>query len=193
MADMTSNSVQYARRLYDNISEWYRNADSKAQVVLAINSAFIAFFASTVFTEPGKLRSILSESGWITSHILTCMFLSLLGSMGASIYGLWSNLYIFPKRRIKNFSGEVVNTYPLKVMWFFQFIAYLDQKKFQTTLATIEQDSELKILAEEIHVLSGKVRKKHIAVNVGFILAAFNLILFFAAARSYMIEVLAKP
>jgi hypothetical protein len=34
------NAVDYARRLHDRILNWYKNADSKAQVLLTLDGVF---------------------------------------------------------------------------------------------------------------------------------------------------------
>jgi hypothetical protein len=47
---------------------------------------------------------------------------------------------------------------------------------------------EIEVLASQVLILSGTVRKKHRAANVGFSLAAATLILFFLAGISYLLE-----
>lgn len=61
-----SNRLEYAQRLYESVLDWYNSADSKAQVVLAIDAGFLAFLTSTVFSEPDKLRVIFVEFNWVT-------------------------------------------------------------------------------------------------------------------------------
>ena len=61
-----SSKLEYSRRLYDDVLDWYKSADSKAQVVLAIDTAFLAFLTSAIFSEPDKLRAILAVFSWIT-------------------------------------------------------------------------------------------------------------------------------
>jgi hypothetical protein len=186
-----SNRLEYAQRLYESILDWYKSADSKAQVVLAIDAGFLAFLTSTVFSEPDKLRAIFAEFSWVTWLNLTLMLLSLIISIGSSIACIWSRMYPSNevKRIIKKAELECQDstTYPpKKIMWFFQFIEGLDQHKFQVTLESIGEEFELKVLAEEIYILSKNVRKKHVAVNIGFGFAALSLILFVVAAVSYL-------
>ncbi|MBW4519036.1 MAG: hypothetical protein KME16_04965 [Scytolyngbya sp. HA4215-MV1] len=189
-----SNQLEYARRLYESVLDWYKSADSKAQVVLAIDTGFLAFLTSTIFSEPDKLRVILAEFNWVTGLSLALMLLSLIVSIGSSIACIWSRIYSTNevKRIIKKAESQCQNSdiYPSeKIVWFFQFIEGLDQRKFQVTLESIEEQFELKVLAEEIYILSHNVRKKHLAVNIGFGFAAFSLILFVVAAVSYLFSV----
>jgi hypothetical protein len=142
-----SNRLEYAQRLYESVLDWYKSADSKAQVVLAIDAGFLAFLTSTVFSEPDKLRAILAEFNWLTWLTLTLMLLSLIVSIGSSIACIWSRTYSANevKRIIKKAELECrdSNTYPPdKIMWFFQFIEGLNQQKFQATLESIERMSE---------------------------------------------------
>ena len=36
-------AIAYSRRLYDDVLGWYRSADAKAQVVIRLDGAFLAF------------------------------------------------------------------------------------------------------------------------------------------------------
>jgi hypothetical protein len=186
-----SSKLEYSRRLYDDVLDWYKSADSKAQVVLAIDTAFLAFLTSAIFSEPDKLRAILAVFSWITWLNLTLMLLSLMISIGAAIFCVWSRIYSLKevKQIIKKAESRCQDPdkYPPEmIMWFFQFIEVLDQKKFQATLESTEEGFELKVLAEEIYILSRNVRKKHLAVNIGFGFAALSSIFFVMAAVSYL-------
>ena len=72
-----SNELEYARRLYDNVLDWYKNADTKAQVVLAINGGFITFVGSSVFKKAEEVRSVTDSFDYVTWIILALMISSL--------------------------------------------------------------------------------------------------------------------
>lgn len=189
-----SNRLEYTQRLYENVLDWYKSADSKAQVVLAIDAGFLAFLTSTAFSEPDKLQAILAEFDWLTWLALALMLLSLIVSIGSSIVCIWSRMYSSNevKRIIKKaeLQCQDSNTYPPeKIMWFFQFIEGLNQQKFQATLESVGEEFELKVLAEEVYILSKNVREKHFTVNIGFGFAALSLVLFVVAAVSYLFAV----
>jgi hypothetical protein len=42
--DKKSPALEYSRRTFDGVLEWYKNADSKAQVILTIDGAFFLLF-----------------------------------------------------------------------------------------------------------------------------------------------------
>lgn len=191
-------NLEYTRRVYDNVLSWYKSADSKAQVILAIDGGFIAFVSSTVFAKPEDLLAVLRSFNSVTWIFLVLMMISLLGSIGSSINCLWSRIYSNSEIRkiiseaIKNASSvtQSSESYPPTVTNFFQFIEHLDVDRFGRTLKAVDQQFELEALTSQIHILSGHVRKKHFAVNIGFLLAAMALIMFFAVAVSYTLTVL---
>lgn len=188
---------EYDRRLYDNILYWYKSADAKAQVVLALDGAFIAFLTSSIFTKPEDLSDIISLFTPVTWALLGLMIIALLGSIMASIYCIWSRIYSkadatdYINDAVKSSKSELQekNMYPPSVMWFFQFVRHLDVDKFIATLKQIDDAFECEALAHEALILSTNVKNKHLAVNIGFALAVLTLVLFAGATATYMFEV----
>src|SRR5688572_10570160 len=83
MAQDDAGSVEYARRLYDDVLGWYRSAESKAQIVLGIDGAFLAFLTGAIFTKPDELNAkIQAFSPW-TCTLLGLMTVCLLTSVAA--------------------------------------------------------------------------------------------------------------
>lgn len=188
----SENSVEYARRLYDDVRRWYDNADNKAQVVLAIDGAFLAFLTGAIFAKPDDLREVVgSFTGW-TWSLLALMTLCLMASVMSVISCLWSRTYSASKL------GEIVDAaqrervdsaqYAPKVMWFFQMVASLEERRFRTTMDAVDASFEIETMASQIQILSTNVQTKHRYVNVGFVLAATTLILFFFAGLSYLVH-----
>jgi hypothetical protein len=186
-------AVEYSRRLYDDVLGWYHNADAKAQIVLGLDGAFLAFIAATAFQKPLDLTSLTTKFSPWTWQLLGLMAVTLAASMTAAIYCLWSRIYfrlsvIVDRMRAK--SEERSSTeYPPGVMWFFQFISVLDPAVFRKTLIGVTASFEIEALASQITALSNNVRKKHRAANLGFALAVVTLFLFAAAAASYVVAV----
>lgn len=196
MSNGNSSNIEYTRRLYQNVLDWYQNADAKAQVVLAIDGGLVAFISSTVFTKPEDIKAVIFALTGGTWALLICMVISLAVSMGASIYCLWARIY--PEQKLKEFidravekakvSGADDRYYPPTMSCFFQFIERLEKEKFRETLRSADAEFEIKALASQIHILSGNVRKKHFAVNIGFMFAAAALAFFFISAASYALK-----
>jgi hypothetical protein len=183
-----SAAVEYARRLYDDVRAWYANADGKAQVVLAIDGALVAFFAGAMFTKPADLESIVASFHSLTWPLLVLTAACLVGSIMAAILCLRSRTY--SKRELQQFidSANDVRSAecPVTTMWFFQFVAHHDKKAFLKTLQSVDSAFEIESMASQIHILSTNVRAKHRLANAGFVLAASTLILFFLAGVTYL-------
>jgi hypothetical protein len=195
MSDLTNAhpDVDYARRLWDNTMYWYSSADTKAQVVLALDGAFLAFLSGTIFTKPSDLHLILAQFSVLTWSLLLLMLFTLLASMLKAILCLRSRMH--SRKRVKKLVESSVTDGPYHptLMWFFQFIEALDRDKFIASLQTIEPHDELTALANEIYIVSHNVREKHEAANMGFLLTVLTLVLFLVAALSYVIPLAVTP
>jgi hypothetical protein len=182
-------AVEYSRRLYDDVLGWYRSADAKAQVVMGLDGAFLAFIAAGAFRKPEELASLFATFQPLTWRLLGLMALTLVMSMASAIYCLWSRVYLRPSRLVESISAEsgsgTVTTYPPAVMWFFQLVALHEPAMFRQTLLGVDAGFEIEALSSQINTLSKNVRRKHIAVNVGFALGIVTLLLFAGAAASY--------
>jgi len=167
-------------------------APIQAQVVLAIDGAFLAFLTSAIFSKPDDLKSIIRCFSGLTWFLLALMAVCLLASVASAIYCLWSRIYSAARL------GEVIasaqpemqrqDIYAPQTVWFFQMLATLDPKRFHATLEGIDDRFEIEALGAQIQILSGNVRDKHRAVNLGFVFAAATMILFFFAGLSYMAQ-----
>jgi len=198
MPSKSRESVEYTRRVWDNVYDWYKSADAKAQVVLAIDGAFVAFLADTIFSKPlDQLRPTVAQFSPLTWTLLALMVLSLLLSLGSAIFCLWSRMYSRKYMRLLLNEAEqrhqYPNNYPPEVMWFFQFIEILDQKRFMSTLESVGHEFEVEALGVDIHMLSKSARRKHAAANFGFVFSALTLNLLFASALSYLFSLAPNP
>ncbi len=189
---MASESVEYTRRLYDDVRTWYSNADTKAQVVLAIDGGFLAFLTNAIFAKPEDLKAIVALFSSVTWMLLILTTLSLVLSIISAIVCLWSRVYSPRQLRAlveATSRGEPATIhYVPQLMWFFQIVGCLDQARFRRTLEEFDASAEIKAMASQIHILGNNVRAKHRAVNAGFLLAATTLILFLASGLSYLAE-----
>jgi hypothetical protein len=82
-------AVDYCRLLFQNITGWYHNADSKAQVLLGLDGAFLTFLTSSLLSKTNELKA-LSEA---SAAIFAVMCLTLAGSVVSAILCLWSRTY----------------------------------------------------------------------------------------------------
>lgn len=194
-----ADCLPYARRVFDNIIVWYNNADTKAQIILSLDGAFLAFLITSAFAKKDDLNVVLDQFNWTTTILMSAMCVTLLGSIGCALACLLSRLYtneekrqLLPETRPQKpdtpQAAEVALTsdQTAKIIWFFQLIACQTPEEFNVYLKGVTQESELSTMASQIHVLSMNVLKKHRWVNRGFVLTGVSLFLFLAAGVSYL-------
>jgi len=189
MADLP---IDYTRRLYDDVRSWYESADSKAQVALGIDGAFLAFFTSGIFAKPAELKLVVAGFSPWTWSLLGLLTLTLLWSIVAAMQCIRSRIYSEAQLRQLVNPEDKLNRdqerYSPTVMWFFQMVGVLDPGYFRKTLAKVDVAFELDAMAVEIQILSRNVTQKHRAANQGLLLAVVTLLVFLAAGISYGIR-----
>ena len=93
-----STALAYSNLLFANIVDWYRNADSKAQIILTLDGALIAFLTTSIFRKPGELSEITRSLTLRTWLLLTAMCVCLVGSIISALMCLWSRVFLGIKR-----------------------------------------------------------------------------------------------
>lgn len=194
--DNVSNSqpsiaLNYAHFLFENVVYWYKKADVKAQIILTLDGAFVAFLTSSVFAKPADLSEITQRFTGLTWLFLVLMCLCLAGSIVSALMCLWSRVFVLSRRdrvlatekgRIK----EGPQRYSPNVMVFFKTISWLDHDKFQEQLGLTDEKFQIRALASQIYHLSKRVYVKHLWINSGFVLAGASFIFFLAGGMSYL-------
>lgn len=192
-SDMAS-ALNYATLLFAGVVDWYKNADAKAQIILSLDGALVAFLTSSIFKAPVELSLItqrLTRGTWL---LLAAMCLCLAGSIICALICLWSRVFLGIKQdsilgRERAKIAEGVKTYSPNVMLFFKTISWLDHDRFQEQLGATDTAFHIKALASQAYLLSRRVYVKHVWVNAGFVLAGASLILFLASGASYLAAV----
>ena len=190
--------LEYARRVMEHNFEWYKNADTKAEIILALDGAFLAFVSSSIFTNQDELKDILESFTPLTWLFLVFMTIFLTGSIISAILCLYSRIPIFSERAKRKYFDTKENkididdaeTYKPEATLFFQQISYLKSKQYQEYMLKANKKSEISALAVAIHILSENVFKKHKWVDWGFILAGLSLCCFLAFIISYVITLI---
>lgn len=185
-----SASLDYARRLFERIIDWYKTADSKAQIILTLDGAFLTFLTTSVFKNPDELTRIIQRFNFFTWLFLGLMCVCLILSIISALMCLWSRVWLFSKRDAALVSEKTrikdAERYSPNVMLFFKTISWLDHDKFQSQLADVDEEFEIKALASQSYLLSRRVNAKHLLVNLGFVLSGASLIFFLAGGMSYL-------
>ncbi len=166
---------------------WYNSAESKAQILLAIDGTFLAFLTGSIFTEPDTIKSTVASFGWETWFLLGLMSLFLVCSIISALLCLWSRIDLkLPTN--KKVDTSKMPSYESDAMWFFQKIACLSEDSFLSGILKLDKNVMIQVLAKESLELSENVSKKHFWVDLGFIFIVLTLILFLSAGISYLIR-----
>lgn len=186
--------LNYSNLVFAGVLDWYKNADAKAQIILSLDGALVAFLTSSIFKSPAELSAITHSLTRGTWFLLFAMCLCLVGSIVSALICLWSRVFlgikkdsILGREREKIRAGA--KAYSPNVMLFFKTISWLDHDTFQEQLEATDTAFHIKALASQIYLLSKRVYVKHIWVNAGFVLAGASLIFFLASGVSYLAAV----
>ena len=189
-----SASLIYARALFANILDWYKNADLKAEILLTITGAFLSFFTGAVFVKEADLKHILCFFGPETWILMGLTVIGLVMSIVSALICLRSRLadpkdYIDHISEVNRDKEGNLKQWP-ETLYFFGMIAQLvDRKKFQVRLSEFSNADEIKALSSQIFLVSKNVSRKHKWVNIGFLFIALTLLFFLASAVSYVVRV----
>jgi len=181
-------NVEYVRRLYENVLDWYKSAENKAQIIVTLDGIFVTFVTTSMFDS----KNIgVAQLPLITLGFLGLMIVSLAISLYHAISCLWSRTYT-PDELAEALRQAGVNisdyqTYKPSTSWFFQMINALDREQFEKRVHHLEQGFEVDALASQIYLLSANVSKKHTHVNFGFAFGALTFLLFVLSGVSYLI------
>jgi hypothetical protein len=176
----SEEGLEYARRLYLNILDWYKIADSKGQLLLTLDGAFVTIMTGFVLGKPAEVHDKVQQFNPETWFLLIVAALAIALSIACAAACLWSRsglgngmiyriinqLGVDPKRR---------ETYTASVAWWFGMIALLDRRYISETIKRADQEFERDALVSQIIALSINVLRKHRWVNRGWVLTAISL------------------
>jgi Family of unknown function (DUF5706) len=189
-----SGALAYSNLVLANTIDWYKNADSKAQIILTLDGAVVAFLTSSLFKKAEDLSSITVHFTTLTWTLLGAMCVCLAGSIISALMCLWSRVSLGIKRdsvlgKERQHIREGKRPYSPNVMFFFKTICWLEHDRFQAQLEKVDEEFHIRAVGSQAYLLSERVYRKHVLVNAGFVLAGSSLILFLAGGISYLIQV----
>ncbi len=182
-------NVEYARRMYDRAIDWYKVAETKAQLLLTVNGAFVTVAFGLLSGSIEELRISLDAAGAFTWLFLTLAVASLSGSIAVAAATLLSQ----HRRHIREDFAQLAidpqdrSTYRPESMWYFGHIAQLQWQGVQQVLRDADDDLEVKVLTYNIHGLAKAVLRKHRLINVGWLLTTTTLLSLIAAGVSLLV------
>lgn len=188
-----SDAVEYTWRIFNSNIDWYKNADTKAQIILSLDGIFLAFVTNSIFMKRADLIALLVGFTVWTWLLFGLMCVALAGSILCAIACLWSRIPLTKRGRDKylashNIQVDKLDTYLPEATFFFQKISWLKSDLYQRLLLSADKRFEIEALGPDIHTIASNVVKKHRLVDVGFLLTGISLLLFLATGISYLVS-----
>ncbi|REG01309.1 hypothetical protein DFJ67_7390 [Asanoa ferruginea] len=184
------DGLDYARRVYDMVIDWYKTAEKKAQLLLTANGAFATILFGIVSSNPTGLHQFGVNAGAETWFFVTVAVIAFCGAVGYASAGLLSrhrhNIRLDFARL--DVHPQEPKTYKREAVWYFGHIASLQFGPTVDLLRTANPRMEFDSLTYNVVGLSRVVLRKHRLVNVGWMLTAVTVIAMTAAAASVVIR-----
>ena len=122
----TNPNIEYLRRVYANVFEWYRIADSKAQLLLTLDGAFITIIVTNTFAKPDELLSRLDRAGAVGGALVGLAALTIATSVYCALrclYSRISNAKLKDAHQQLGVAPDNPDTYCPAIAWWFGLIA----------------------------------------------------------------------
>ncbi|MBN1833073.1 MAG: hypothetical protein JW896_13280 [Deltaproteobacteria bacterium] len=193
MSNQDKQPLEYINAVYAHVVHWYENADRKAQIVLVFDGAFLSFITSQAFTKAEDLKEITKCFGPETTLLLALMALSLAASILSAITCLHPRLHAERGKtewmlKTEIDKSDTAEPIPARLLWFFGYLAQLDQERVASQLQNVNDPFAAKALAHEVAKFSRNVFQKHRWADRAFLCASSSLIFLLLATASYWLR-----
>jgi hypothetical protein len=182
-------ALAYSRSVYASALDWYKVADSKGQLLLTLNGAYITVLSSAAIAYSQEIRR--------TAGLPPAALVFLAGAAIATAVSILSAiacLHSLSDARLDKLRGLLTERdtsgairYRPAAMYWFGTIARIDRGIGLKMLESADEAFELAALSEEILLLAPNVLAKHRWANRGWAAAGMSLLLLLAAAVSAVI------
>src|SRR5262249_8462764 len=179
-------ALAFSRGVYTSTLDWYKVADSKGQLLLALNGVYITVLSSVTIASSQnmvKLHTKLPPVTWILlAGAAAATAISILMAI-ACLYSRLSDARLDESLKEADPEGGV-RYRPAALYWFGTIarVADVDPGAGLTMLRSADEAFELKAVTEDLFLLATRVLAKHRYVNKGWVAAGASLLLLLAAA-----------
>lgn len=187
--ETTEITTAYIRRVYASTREWYTVAETKAQLLLTVNGAFVTILFGVLFGKAGDIRAGAVRFGPETWAFFGIAVAALVSALACAAGCLWS-FHGHARRELARLGVEREDpgTYQPEALWYFGHLAHLRPDEVVKKLLKADQAFEARTLSYNVVDLSAKVLRKHRLVNAGWALTALALIALAAAGTSFFVR-----
>lgn len=182
-------NVEYLRRMYASTRDWYTAAETKAQLLLAINGAFITVLFGVLFGRTGDVRASTDRFGFDTWVFAGASVIALISAIICAALCLWSlHDKSSAEFTVLGVDPGAPTSYRAEVLWYFGHVARLQPVAVAEKLLEADRSFEVQALIYHVIDLAYRVLRKHKWVNRGWALTAFALIMLATAGISFFIH-----
>ena len=179
-------NVEYLRHIYAMTRAWYTAAETKAQLLLAVNGLFVTVLFGILFGNSDDRHLGASSFGSGTWVLISLSAVALVIAIICAALCLWS-LHGRAKSEFDRLGvdPERPASYTPEVLWYFGHIAYLKRRAVKERLRSVDRRFEIDTLSYHVVDLAHKVLRKHRYVNAGWAFTALALITLVGTGASF--------
>jgi hypothetical protein len=175
--------------MYASTRNWYAAAETKAQLLLAVNGAFVTVLFGALFGQSSDVRTGTGAFGIDTWIFTGVSAMALVSAIVCAALSLWS-VHGKSKRQFARLGIDPSDptSYRAEALWYFGDVARLRPDAVTESLLKADRPFEVQVLIYHVIDLANKVLRKHRWVNAGWILTALALIALAAAGISFVLH-----
>jgi len=183
-------ALAFSREVYASTMDWYKVADSKGQLLLALNGVYITVLSSVTIASSQQLVKIRTSLPLVTGVLLAATAVATATSILMAVACLYSRLSDARTLQAVSERDEQGRLrYRPAVLYWFGTIARMDRGIGQAMLRSADEAFELAAVTEDLFLLAPKVMAKHRWANLGWVAAGISLLLLLAAVVSAVIAI----
>ena len=183
-------ALEYLRRAYDSNREWYKAAETKAQVLLGANGVFVGVVFGAILGRPSEARAVVSVFGVETWVFLSLAIVAIVGAVLCAAQTMWSlhgSVSVKELALLLESENGSIRCKPA-ALWYFGYLGRIDSDVARRGFEALDGRSEIESLRYHLPSLSQRVLRKYWYMNLGWLFTAMGLALVVLAAGSIVVR-----
>jgi hypothetical protein len=194
-AKQKDESFEYAKALYGNVIEWYKDVHDRAKQVVTLDGTFITILSGVIVLKGTDLKAVTDALGMDSIVALVVMAVAFVVSGTtalAALIPLWLQEEHIRKKynELRGADGTIPAP---SVMWYSQFIRQMDRAVFLDEARQMTKEYHAKALTSQAHTLSERLARKYRLVFTAFVAAGVAILALLYATGSYMVNASQLP
>jgi hypothetical protein len=183
---------EFLRDVTGDLRYWYSAAESKAQLVLTVNGAYLTFLTTAALAgrdQIARATALFGPETWAAlAGMALCLALAILSAVACLASRGLSTARL--RRRLTDLAVQPgkAGTYPAEMTAFFHYLSALQPDQFADRIMTASPGFITRAMASDIIDFAPYIVAKHRWVNRAFIFTGLTLALFLVTGISYLIR-----